>query len=299
MDDCFRAGAQHASSAPVIIGGACAWWSYDAIAETYDRLAVPHVFSQPAKDLVAMLKLPPGARALDVGTGTGVAALLALQSAGPGAPVVGLDCSLGMLRLARKKGVPWLVAGVVPGLPFPDAVFDGVLANFVLSHLGNYQTALLDMTRVLRPGGRLGFSAWGPGTSEFRRLWQAAAESFVSKEQLSQGLRQVLPWEEWFADGAHLEQALREAGLVSIEVHNREYKTSVRVDDFLAMRELTVQASLMKELLDAAQWQSFRENVAKEFQSRCRGLVEDIRDAFLAVGVKPYGPGDAACGTFE
>ncbi len=154
------------SSVPVIMGGAWAWWSYDVIAETYDRLAVPHVFTQPAKDLVAMLKLPSGARALDVGAGTGVAALLALQSAGPGAPVVALDSSLGMLRLARKKGLPSLVAGTVPGLPFPDAVFDGLVANFVLSHIPSYQAALLDMARVLRPGGRLGFSAWGPGQSD-------------------------------------------------------------------------------------------------------------------------------------
>ena len=69
------------------IGGTWAWWSYDAVAETFDRLAVPHVFTQPAKDLVATLRLPPGARVLDVGTGTGVAALLALQYVGMGALV--------------------------------------------------------------------------------------------------------------------------------------------------------------------------------------------------------------------
>ncbi len=107
------------SSAPVLMGGAWAWWSYDVVAEIYDRLAVPHVLTQPAKDLVAMLKLPSGARALDVGAGTGLAALLALQSAGPGAPVVALDSSLGMLRLARKKGLPWLVAGTFPAFPSP------------------------------------------------------------------------------------------------------------------------------------------------------------------------------------
>ncbi|MBI1786554.1 MAG: hypothetical protein HYR60_03245, partial [Acidobacteria bacterium] len=65
-----------------------AWWSYDGVAETYDRLAVPHLFTQPAKDLVALLKLPPGARVLDLGAGTGVATVRALQSAGPGAVVV-------------------------------------------------------------------------------------------------------------------------------------------------------------------------------------------------------------------
>src|SRR5262249_32054199 len=75
------------------------WWSYAPVAEPYDRLAVPYVSPQPATDLVSMLRLPRGARALDVGAGTGVAAL-ALQSATPGGLIVALDSSLGMLRAA-------------------------------------------------------------------------------------------------------------------------------------------------------------------------------------------------------
>jgi len=277
-----RANSLHA------IGETRPWWSYDTVAETYDRLAVPHIFTQPAKDLVALLKLPRDARALDVGAGTGVAALLALQSAGSGALVVSLDSSLGMLRVARKKGLPWLVAGAVPRLPFREAVFDGVLANFVLSHVPSYQTALLEMVRVLRSGGRLGFSAWGSAQSEFRALWQATADLFVGKEELSRGLRQALPWEEWFSEAGHLQEALREAGLERIEVDHREYGTSVSVDDFLSQREITFQARLMNELLEPAKWESFRENIMTEFHTRYGGLLEDTRDVYLAVGTKPH-----------
>ncbi len=262
-----------------------AW--YDAVAETYDRLAVPHVFTQPAKDLVAMLKLPHEAGVLDIGAGTGIAALLASKCLGPTALVVALDSSIGMLRLARKKGLRRLVVGVVPGLPFPDGVLDGALATFVLSHIPSYQTALSDVIRVLRPGGRLAVSAWGPRQSDFRHLWQVTAESFVSKEQLSRRLREALPWEDWFSDAGHLEEALRDAGFEGVEVHHREYKSSVTVDDFLSMREVTVQAKLMKELLETAQWESFRQQVANKFRNCRHGLVEDTRDAYLAVGNKP------------
>jgi ubiquinone/menaquinone biosynthesis C-methylase UbiE len=262
------------------------WWSYDTVAETYDRLAVPYVFSQPATDLVSMLRLPRGARALDVGAGTCVAAL-ALQSAEPEGLIVALDSSLGMLRAARQKGLPRLVAGLADRLPFPDAVFDGVLGNFVLSHVPSYQTALSEMVRVLRTGGSLGFSAWGTAQSEFRVLWQATAESFVKKEELGRGLRRALPWEEWFSDAGHMEEALHEVGLERIEVDRRAYTISVSVDDFLSLRELTFQARLMIELLSTARWESFRENVRKEFHNRCHGLIEDPREAYLAIGVKP------------
>ena len=261
--------------------------TYDAIAETFDRFAVPHVFTPPARDLVSMLRLPLRARALDVGTGTGVAALLALRSTGPGSLIAALDSSSGMLRLARKNGLSFVVAGVVPGLPFPDAIFDAVMANFVLSHVSSYQAALLDMARVLRPAGRLGFTAWGSGQSEFRKLWQATAESFVNKEELSSRLRQALPWEEWFSDAGHLEHALRQAGLERIEVHRVEYKVNVPVDDFLKMREITFQARLMNDLLEPEQWESFCEHVRNELYSRCCGTLEDARDAYIAVGTKP------------
>jgi len=166
-------------------------------------------------------------------------------------------------------------------------MFDGVMANFVLSHVPSYQTALSDMVRVLQPGGTLGFTAWGSAQSEWRKLWQATAESFVAKEELRSRLRQMLHWEEWFSDAGHLEHALRQAGLERIEVQHTEYKVNVPVDDFLKMREITFQARLMNDLLEPVQWESFREHVRNEFHSRCCGTVEDTRDAFLAVGAKP------------
>ncbi|HYK89414.1 MAG TPA: methyltransferase domain-containing protein [Acidobacteriota bacterium] len=262
-----------------------AW--YDAVAESYDRLAVPYVFEQPAKDLVTILKLPRGARTLDAGAGTGVGALLASKSVGSEGLVVALDTSLGMLLCARKKGLPLLVIGGAPGLPFPDTVFDGVIANFVLSHISSYQAALSDMVRVLRPGGRLGITAWGSLQGEFRKLWQATAESFASRDQLDRGLRQVLPWEGWLSDKGHLEDAMRDSGLEDIEVYHRVYESRVTVDDYLSMREITFQAMIMKQLLGKDQWRSFQEEATKVFRSRSQGLIEDTRDAHLAIGIKP------------
>src|SRR5207244_10056139 len=133
-----------------------------------------------------------------------------------------------------------------------------------------------------------GFTASGSSRSEFRKLWQVTAESFAGKETLDFGLRQTLPWEEWFSDAGHLEHALREAGLEGIEVHHREYKVSVPVNDFLTMREITFSARLMNDLLEPPQWELFRERVREEFHIRCGDIVEDTRDAYIAVGTKPY-----------
>jgi ubiquinone/menaquinone biosynthesis C-methylase UbiE len=263
--------------------------SYDGIAETYDHIAVPHLFIQPAMDLVLMLKLPPGAKVIDIGTGTGIAAALVSKRSGSGTLVVALDPSLGMLRFAREKGLRCLAVGVVPYLPFQDAVLDGAIVSFVLSHLASYQKSLVEIIRVVRPGGQLAFSTWGPRQCEWRNRWQAMAESFVTKEQFDFGLREALPWEGHFSDAGNLQEALREVGLEDIEVRHREYTMKMTVDDFLLMREITFQAKLMQELLETAQWESFRQHVRNDFHRSCRDLIEDTRDAYLAVGTKPKG----------
>ncbi len=263
------------------------WRSYDPVAAAYDRIKAP-LFTLPARDLVAMLGLPPGGLALDIGTGTGVAALPALKAVGSEGVVVGLDPSLEMLRLAQGKGVSQLVAGEVPGLPFPDGTFDGMLANFVLSHFTRYETALFDMVRVLRPGGKLGVTAWGTSQSKFSQVWRDIAESFVSKDLLRDAVRQAIPWEEWFSDPVHLREALQDAGLISLYVGRREYRVTMSVADYLSNRENSMKARFMRQMLDEAQWEQFRERVTAEFRSRFRDPSEYTNDAYLSVGIKPY-----------
>src|SRR5207249_3743942 len=131
------------------------WRSYDDVAEIYERVNASHM-AEPARDLVAMAGAPPGGRVLDVGTGTGVAAAAAAATLGSEGLAVGVDMSLGMLlQGARARPEIHLAAASAIDLPFRDGTFDAVTANFVVSHFTKYETALFDMIRVLRPGGRL------------------------------------------------------------------------------------------------------------------------------------------------
>lgn len=262
------------------------WQSYDWVAANHDRLAVPAAFAQPANDLVSRIGLPAAGVILDVGTGTGVAALLAMKSLGPGAVVVGLDPSLEMLRVAISHGLCCVVAGAVPGLPFPTGKFDRVLANFVLSHLTSYQTALLDMVRVLRPGGKLGVTTWGAMQNEFRQRWQSLAESVVGKETLGAAMQQALPWEDWFTDGAHLRQAFQDAGLVGIEVDHTHYNIRMTIAEFLDTRETSLQARFMRQTMDAKRWEQFKQTLSAEFYARFKDPIEHAGDVHIAIGTK-------------
>jgi len=252
------------------------WVSYDSAAAVHDRLAVPHIFARPARDLAAALEIPVSAKVLDVGAGTGVAGM---EAARAGAWVVALDPSVEMLRLARKNGIHRLAAGIVPGLPFRAGAFDRVMASFVLTHVGSYQAALADMLRVLGPGGRLGITAWGPAQDAARQLWQQIAESFIGREALRDAIEQALPWEDHFADAGRLRQALEEAGATGVRIERHEYSGTLPAEDFLAIREESGAGRFLRRALEPERWEQFRMTLARSFAGR----VEYARDAYLAV----------------
>jgi SAM-dependent methyltransferase len=122
-------------------------------ANDYDRFAEAYAAGNETSLLNAYYVA--GRRILDAGCGAGpVAADLRER----GAVVAGFDASAGMLALARRRlgeGVVLERAELGGPLPFTDAGFDDVVASLVLHYLEDWTTALAELRRVLKPGGRL------------------------------------------------------------------------------------------------------------------------------------------------
>lgn len=119
--------------------------------------------------LLQELRVGPGDRLLDVACGPGYVSEAAQAL---GAETVGVDFSPEMIRLARERnpGLDFRL-GDAMGLEVEDESFDRVAMNFGLLHLAEPAKALAEAARVLRPGGRLGFTLWaGPETSPGARL---------------------------------------------------------------------------------------------------------------------------------
>ncbi|MBI4798892.1 MAG: ubiquinone/menaquinone biosynthesis methyltransferase [Desulfarculus sp.] len=105
------------------------------------------------------LRLGPGAKVLDVATGTGDLAL-AVATHAQSPLVVGLDLVPAMLGPAQKKqrtsGARLaLLAGDGTKLPFAEATFDAVTIAFGIRNIPRRVAAMAEMKRVLKPGGRL------------------------------------------------------------------------------------------------------------------------------------------------
>jgi ubiquinone/menaquinone biosynthesis C-methylase UbiE len=114
--------------------------------------------TQAIAPLLDAARVGPGIRVLDVATGPGYVAAAAV---GRGAIVVAVDFSAAMLAEARRHAPAIdFREGDAEALPFPDASFDAVVMNFGVLHLGRPDQALTEAHRVLRPGGRIGFTVW-------------------------------------------------------------------------------------------------------------------------------------------
>ena len=117
--------------------------------------------------------LRPGQRVLDVAGGTADLTRLFLKEVGPSGQVVLTDINFSMLREGRDRmlnlgRLPPTVQCDAEKLPFPDGGFDCVCVAFGLRNMTHKEQALAEMTRVLKPGGRL-------LVLEFSRVWAPLA----------------------------------------------------------------------------------------------------------------------------
>lgn len=158
--------------------------SFEHAASTYDTVAV--LQREIADRLLARLevvRLKPRL-ILDVGCGTGYDARR-LSQRYPRALVLGLDIAEAMARRARRKSGLWnritgrcaFSCGDAEHLPLATASVDMVVSNLTLQWC-NPQAVFAEARRVLRPGGLLMFTTFGPDTlRELREAWRAADQT--------------------------------------------------------------------------------------------------------------------------
>jgi ubiquinone/menaquinone biosynthesis methyltransferase len=129
---------------------------FATIATRYDLITRLLSFGQDQswkKRVVALAAVGPHDRVLDLACGTGD---LLARSRDAGARVVGLDLTPRMLTLAREKGIDSpLMAGDMCLLPVANESFSVVTAGYGLRNVPDLPTALREIHRVLKPGGRL------------------------------------------------------------------------------------------------------------------------------------------------
>jgi SAM-dependent methyltransferase len=133
---------------------------------------------------VSRLRLAAGASVLDLCCGAGASAIRSAHAVGPGGAVLGIDVAAPLLELAWDRAAREGLANIEfrPGdamaTGLPDGAFDAVVCVFGVFFAADMAAFVAEMWRLVRPGGVLAVTTWGPGLFEPANsyFWEAVRE---------------------------------------------------------------------------------------------------------------------------
>ena len=157
--------------------------AYNAASDHFDDEPLAF-WARSGRRTVERLGLPTGAKVLDVGCGTGASAIPAAIAVGPTGPVIGVDLADRLLDRAREKARRQGLSNVefrqgdMEDLGYPDANFDAVISVFSVFFVPNMTKQVAELWRMVKPGGQLAITTWGPRALEpgATAFWAAVKE---------------------------------------------------------------------------------------------------------------------------
>jgi ubiquinone/menaquinone biosynthesis C-methylase UbiE len=192
--------------------------TYNAAADHFDDEPLAF-WDRYGHRTIERLALHPGARVLDAGCGTGASAIPAAERVGPAGSVTGVDIAERLLEIARRKAAAKGLRNVafrlgdMRRLGYPDAYFDAVVCVFAIFFAADMAAQVRELWRMVRPGGRLAVTTWGPrmfepASSGWRETVRALRPDLYSRFQ---------PWDR-ITEPEALRELLSEADVREAEI---------------------------------------------------------------------------------
>jgi ubiquinone/menaquinone biosynthesis C-methylase UbiE len=145
--------------------------TYSAAADHYERPSLSF-WDRWGAATVSRIALAQGDAVLDLCCGAGGSALPAAHAVGPNGRVLGVDVAVPLLELARAKAARARLTNVefrsgdATRTRLPGGAFDAVVCVFGVFFVQDMPSFVAEMWRLVRPGGRLAITTWGPGWCE-------------------------------------------------------------------------------------------------------------------------------------
>lgn len=192
--------------------------TYNAAADSYDDPA-NSFWERFGRRTIERLHLQPGMRVLDVCCGSGASAIPAAEKVGPEGFVLGVDLAENLLERARSKATKRELqnlefrVGDMLDLRLERSEFDTVVCVFGIFFVPDMRAGVRALWQVVRPGGKLAITTWGPRWFEpaTTAFWNAIREV---RPDLYKGFN---PWDR-ICDPRSVRALLADAGIQQAEV---------------------------------------------------------------------------------
>lgn len=156
--------------------------TYNAAADYFDNNSLSF-WNKYGAATVDRLQLSEGMRILDVACGSGASALPAAKAVGADGCVIAVDLAENLLSLGREKAATLglnnihFVYGDMTETGYPDESFDAVICVFGIFFVPDMETLLKELWRMVKPGGKLAITTWGPDLfAPVYREWREAVK---------------------------------------------------------------------------------------------------------------------------
>lgn len=192
--------------------------AYNAAADHFDH-PVSSFWHRFGRRTIERLDLRSGERVLDVCSGSGGSALPAADRVGAEGHVVAVDLAERLIDLARAKAEARRLSNIefrvddMLALGYADDSFDTVICVFGIFFVPDMTEAVAELWRMVRPGGRLAVTTWGPDLFEPANgaFWEAIARE---RPDLHHAFN---PWER-ISEPDGLRHMLVEAGVQEVDI---------------------------------------------------------------------------------
>ena len=196
------------------------WGSQYRLVASEKWKAKSAAMGQPVTDAFVDYAQPsPGMKVLDLASGTGEPAISLAQRVGPSGHVTALDLSAGLLEIAAQRAQARGLAnfttyqGDAHSLPFPENSFDLATSRFGVMFFTDPGLAFRQLRRVLVPGSRACFLAWGSFDQPYWQTMMGVVHRHVGGPLLESG--GLDPFR--YAAPGRLAKLLQDAGFSSVE----------------------------------------------------------------------------------
>jgi ubiquinone/menaquinone biosynthesis C-methylase UbiE len=192
--------------------------TFNSAADYFDDPALSF-WNRFGQRTIGRIQIQPGSRVLDVCCGSGASAIPTAIKVGMNGSVLGVYLAESLLKLARNKSQQQGLENIefrchdFTTMGLPSESFDAIVCVFGIFFVPDMEAAIVELWRMLRPGGKLAITSWGARVFEpaNQRFWDAI------QSERPEFCKQFTPWDR-IGDIVSLKGLLAAGGAKNIEV---------------------------------------------------------------------------------